>query len=245
MISIFNSRGITEHKIYVNIDVALRNYLHLFHNGHNSNALATFLCMALHVNSDGWCYPSRDTIARETALGDRAIRNALAHLRQMRIKDKRVLAHYRKISKGKWGGSIYLLFPETPHGNPPDGWEHIAEYVGTNSPPTTFDEHETVSTLLYPVGRWQVTLFRSLRSAYAAKSRRGPEKFQTEEQRVQYQEISDVLGEEDALDKLKYALGVKGMLSLSQIVAYLRGCANLNKKKGERARPMPMPIELI
>lgn len=123
MIGIFSGRGIADAaRVHAQIDVDFRNHVHVFNQRGNLNALAIFMCIALHADKDGWAWPSRDLLKRETGLSsDGAITNAIQHLRKMAIEGVRVLAHYRlKDKKNKrWDRSLYLIFPDLPHGEPP------------------------------------------------------------------------------------------------------------------------------
>lgn len=119
MIGIFHGRGITaKARVFAQIDVDLRQHLHVFNNGKNSNSLSVFLCLALHANEGGWSWPGRDLIHKETGIGTgHALSNALAHLRGVRIEEQRVFTHYRvrDPETQAWGRSAYLVFPDLKH----------------------------------------------------------------------------------------------------------------------------------
>ena len=123
MLGIFHGRGITDNaRIFAQIDVDMRESLHVFNNGRNSNSLAVFLCIALHANEGGWAWPGRDLLRKETGIStEHALSAALAHLRRAKIDGRRIFTHFRVRDKetGAWGGSAYLIFPELEHPRPP------------------------------------------------------------------------------------------------------------------------------
>lgn len=135
MIGIFNGRQLfdSDKTVFAQINVALREHLHEFNTGKNTNPFAVFMAIALHASEDGWAWPSRDLLKQETGIkSEAAITSALRHLRKMRIKGQRVFAHYRVHEKsGVWGRSAYLIFPDAEHGTAP--FEGMVEY--TTQPP--------------------------------------------------------------------------------------------------------------
>ena len=130
MIGIFQGRGIAETaRVHAQIDVDMRDHLHVFNNGRNSNALAIFLAIALHADAGGWAWPGRDLIHKETGIGTgHAMSNALGLLREARIDGHRIFAHYRvrDPETKAWGQSAYLIFPELAAGDPP--FDHLEEW---------------------------------------------------------------------------------------------------------------------
>jgi hypothetical protein len=109
--------------------VDFREHLHEFNNGRNLNALGVFLCIALHADSNGWAWPGRGLLKRETGIGtEHAMTGALAHLRKIRIQGHRVFSHYRVQNPRtkRWGRSAYLIFPDLPHG--PGPFANLVEY---------------------------------------------------------------------------------------------------------------------
>lgn len=134
MLTIFNGRGLVDKKVHAQIDVAMREHLHEFHNGSNLSALGVFLCIALHADEGGWAFPSRHLIKKETGLGELALKGAFRHLRKMRIDGHRVFAHYRTHDAAlhRWGKSAYLIFPDSAvaAGPPPPHLMPLVEYHG-------------------------------------------------------------------------------------------------------------------
>ena len=113
MISIFNGKkrslgrgGVP--KVFVQVDVDLRNHLHLFKGAR----LAVLLAIALHADEDGWAWPSYETLKRETGYGEGTIKKALADLCALEIDGQRVLLRYQPTGEGgKFGSNRYLIFP--------------------------------------------------------------------------------------------------------------------------------------
>lgn len=144
MIGIFSGRGIADTaRVHAQIDVDFRNHVHEFNSGYNLNALAVFMCIALHANQDGWAWPSRELLKKETGLStDDAISNAIKHLREMDIEGVPVLAHYRLRDKKsqRWDRSLYLIFPSLPHGEPPrELTEECKVFIVKNDEPQTIE----------------------------------------------------------------------------------------------------------
>lgn len=134
MITIFKGRKLsldgTKDEIYAQVAVALRDQIHLFHNGKNLNPFGLFMKLALHTDEHGWSYPGRANIKRSTGIsGDAAITSALKRLCAMRIEGYPVLAMYRtRDEKVQWGRTVYRLFPGAWN----DGFEHLpAEFQNT------------------------------------------------------------------------------------------------------------------
>jgi hypothetical protein len=96
---------------FVQVDVHLRQVLHLFRARRNSDAFVVFICLALHTDKNGWCFPSRKLLMRETGLSKDGVTTALRQLREMRIEGEPVLGVYRRQKRGKFGGNVYWLFP--------------------------------------------------------------------------------------------------------------------------------------
>jgi hypothetical protein len=122
MITFFNGRtrtlGGEASEVFAKVDVAFRDYIHLF-KGAN---LAVFLAIALHADGDGWAWPSYPTLACETGYSEGTIRRALAHLCKLEINGHRVLLRYQpKAHGGTFESNRYLLFPSS---------EEVAQHEG-------------------------------------------------------------------------------------------------------------------
>ena len=123
MISIFNGReralaANTTH-IFAQVSVDFRQHLH-----HLKGAkLAVFLAIALHADQNGWAYPSRATLARETGYNPDTITSALAALCQTTINGHRLLLKYQpQAVMGQFSSNHYLIFPTD---------EEIAQFEAT------------------------------------------------------------------------------------------------------------------
>ncbi len=113
MITIFNGKkralgqGGT-HSVFVQVDVDLRDHLHLLKGAR----LAVLLAIALHADEDGWAWPSYETLKRETGYGEGTIKKALADLCALEIDGQRVLLRYQPTGEGgKFESNRYLIFP--------------------------------------------------------------------------------------------------------------------------------------
>ena len=112
MISIFHGKvrglGTSKSAIFLKLQVAFREHLHHFKGA----KLAAFMAVALHMDKNGWSYPSLDTLERETSYNRTTLSSALTELCQMTINGHRVLlAIQRHKSDGSFEGNRYLLFP--------------------------------------------------------------------------------------------------------------------------------------
>jgi hypothetical protein len=113
MISIFNGRS--RHlgvggapSIYAQVDVQMREHLHLFKGA----KLAVFLAVALHADGEGRCFPSVGRLARETGYNVDTVRQALSELREMRLEGHRVVcSRQRRSEQGQMASNEYLVFP--------------------------------------------------------------------------------------------------------------------------------------
>jgi len=120
MISIFNGRkrtlGGETRDIYIQVNVDIRDHLHLFKGA----LLNVFMAIALHADEEGWAFPDYSLLAKETGYGEDTIRRALADLCDLRIEGHRVLLRYQpKRGDGTFSSNHYLLFPSV---------EEVAEY---------------------------------------------------------------------------------------------------------------------
>lgn len=104
--------------VYAQIDLEMRNYLHLLKGAR----LAILLAIALHADEDGWAWPSYSTLQRETGYSIHAIQDALEYLCKLEINDQRVLLRYQPVGEeGRFQSNRYLIFPSS---------EEITQYEG-------------------------------------------------------------------------------------------------------------------
>ncbi len=113
MITIFNGRerklGGSTTNIFAQINVEFRQHLH-----HLKGApLGVFLAISLHANANGWAWPTRELLARETGYGVQTISIALARLCEIEINGQRLLLKYQPRTgiAGTWESNNYLIFP--------------------------------------------------------------------------------------------------------------------------------------
>ena len=112
VISIFNGRkrtlGGQTSDVHIQVSISFRDYLYTLKGA----PLAIFLSIALHSNEDGWSWPSRTLISRETGYNTNTISQALSELCQTRIKDHRILLRYQpQAGNGNFKTNRYLIFP--------------------------------------------------------------------------------------------------------------------------------------
>lgn len=128
MISIFNGRSrelgdVSSKKVYVQVSVAMRRYLHKFKGA----KFSVFMAIALHANEEGWSTPSVKALRRETGYNKDTIFAALAALCQVEIEGHRVLLRSnRRGDAGTFENNSYLIFPSR---------EEVAKYEGEIGPP--------------------------------------------------------------------------------------------------------------
>jgi hypothetical protein len=91
------------------LEFEFRKYLKEFKGAR----LAVFMCIALHCDENGECYPSYDLIEDETGLTRGTIGTAINDLCELVIEGHRVLHRFReRDTAGKYiGSNHYLVFP--------------------------------------------------------------------------------------------------------------------------------------
>ena len=112
MISIFNGRertlGGCTTEIYAQVSVDFRQYLHYLKGA----KLSVFLAISLHTDADGWAWPSRALLARETGYNVRTISAILTELCQLTINGQRLLLRYQPTTGDRqFSSNHYLIFP--------------------------------------------------------------------------------------------------------------------------------------
>ena len=118
MITIFQGRKLsldgTKDEIYAQIAVTLRDKIHLFNTGRSINSFGIFICLALHVDMNGWAFPSRSLLMKETGfVSEETIGRSLKHLRGIEIDGHHFLEMYRQYNPEtkRWGKTVYRIFP--------------------------------------------------------------------------------------------------------------------------------------
>jgi DnaD/phage-associated family protein len=91
------------------LEFEFRKYLKEFKGAR----LAVFMCIALHCNENGECFPSYDLIEDETGLTRGTVATAINDLCELVIEGHRVLHRFReRDTAGKYiGSNHYLVFP--------------------------------------------------------------------------------------------------------------------------------------
>jgi DnaD/phage-associated family protein len=91
------------------LEFEFRKYLKEFKGAR----LAVFMCIALHCNENGECFPSYDLIEDETGLTRGTVATAINDLCELVIEGHRVLHRFReRDTSGKYiGSNHYLVFP--------------------------------------------------------------------------------------------------------------------------------------
>lgn len=152
MITIFRGRKLsldgTKDEIYAQVAVALRDQIHLFHNGKNLNPFGLFMKLALHTDEHGWSYPGRANIKRSTGIASNAaITSALKQLCTMRIEGYPVMAMYRtRDEKVQWGRTVYRIFPSAWN----DGFENLPKEFKNMKPIQQYTDDQPGDDL--PIG---------------------------------------------------------------------------------------------
>jgi DNA-binding transcriptional ArsR family regulator len=95
-----------EERIYVQLETAFREKQLAQLRG--AGKLAVFLCLALHINEEGLCWPSIDTISKETGYGKDTVYAALKSLEKMGF----IARKKRRDEDGaKLSTNLYQIFP--------------------------------------------------------------------------------------------------------------------------------------
>jgi hypothetical protein len=116
MITIFNGRKRSlgdgsgpQSEVFAQMSVQFRSHLHHFKGA----KLAVFLAIALHADQDGWAYPSRELLCKETGYNLTTVALALSELCEESIEGHRVLlrGQPRMAKGGTFANNTYLIFP--------------------------------------------------------------------------------------------------------------------------------------
>lgn len=118
MISIFNGRKRTlgvsaKGGIYAQLDVQFRKRISDF-TAQGPSVLAVFLCVALHIDADGWAElpGGLKQIAKETGLSEITVSTAIGKLCAMTLDGQRVMLAYQlRKAHQRFTPYRYLVFP--------------------------------------------------------------------------------------------------------------------------------------
>lgn len=113
ILQIYNGKnrgfGGTEEGGWVKLGFEFREYMHHFKGA----KLSVLLCLILHSDEDGRCWPSYATISEETGLNPDTISIALNELCEMTIEGQRVLLRYNHSTHIPLGSNHYIVFPSS------------------------------------------------------------------------------------------------------------------------------------
>lgn len=96
-----------EERVYVQLETAFREQQLAQLRG--GAKLAVFLCLALHINEEGLCWPSISLISKETGYGKDAIYEALEGLETMGYIERK---KRREKKSNKLTTNLYQIFPK-------------------------------------------------------------------------------------------------------------------------------------
>jgi hypothetical protein len=114
MITVFNGKsfGLSGEKAsgFVQIDRLLVDHITNF----TPSGFVVFMVIVMHVDNEGYCWPSIKRLTECTGLSEATVRNALHYLTGMKINDKRLLEiNSRTSSNGRTTSNGYKLFPDS------------------------------------------------------------------------------------------------------------------------------------
>jgi hypothetical protein len=114
MITVFNGKsfGLSGERSsgFVQIDRLLVEHLATF----TPSGFVVFMAIVMHVDNDGYCWPSVKRLVECTGLSETTVKTALHYLTGMRINDKRILAvNPRTSPSGRTTSNGYKLFPDS------------------------------------------------------------------------------------------------------------------------------------
>ena len=139
MISIFNgsTRGFdtAESTTFVQVHHRILHHLKAF----TASEWMVFTALALHMDANGFCFPSIDGISSMTGLSESTVRRCLHSLREVKINGRFVLAvRDRYDHNGRQTSNGYFLFPDSAEGVKTDRVEGVTsdreEGVKTDTP---------------------------------------------------------------------------------------------------------------
>jgi len=74
-----------------------------------AGAIAVYVSLCRHADNEQKCFPSQKTIAKETKLGERTVRNIIKKLEKYRV----IEITKERSSQGKWLNNVYWLLDKT------------------------------------------------------------------------------------------------------------------------------------
>lgn len=114
MITVFNGRsfGLSGEKSsgFVQIDRLLVDHITEF----TPSGFVVFMVIVMHVDNNGYCWPSIKRLVECTGLSEATVRNSLHYLTGMKINGKRLLEiNGRTSPSGRTTSNGYKLFPDS------------------------------------------------------------------------------------------------------------------------------------
>jgi hypothetical protein len=106
----YGGAQVTEERVYIQLETSFREQQLAQLKG--GAKLAVFICLALHINEEGLCWPSIALICRETGYSKDAVYEALHGLELMGYiaRKKR-----REAKTSKLTTNLYQIFPKAYH----------------------------------------------------------------------------------------------------------------------------------
>jgi hypothetical protein len=163
MITIFNGgrRSLSEGAdvTYVQVHHAMVKHLHLF----TPAGWALFTALSLHMDNNGYCFPSMPQLEGVTGMSLPTIRRAFEVLLELRVDGKRILAKRERFTaSGRQTSNGYWLFPDC------EGGSHILE-----GDPTKYERGEGIKSCT-PINNNHIEL-ESNEQVITPRKRKGPQ----------------------------------------------------------------------
>jgi len=119
MITVFNGKsfGLSGERSsgFVQIDRLLVNHITSF----TPSGFVVFMALVMHVDNDGYCWPSIKRLVECTGLSETTVKTALHYLTGMKINEKRLLEiNARTSPNGRTTSNGYKLFPDSVEHKP-------------------------------------------------------------------------------------------------------------------------------
>jgi hypothetical protein len=119
MITVFNGKsfGLLGGKSsgFVQIDRLLVDHIKSF----TPSGFVVFMAIVMHVDNEGYCWPSIRRLCECTGLSETTVKSALHYLTGMKINEKRLLeVNARTSPNGRTTSNGYKLFPDSVDHNP-------------------------------------------------------------------------------------------------------------------------------
>lgn len=114
MITVFNGKSFglsgASSSGFVQIDRLLVHHISSF----TPSGFVTFMALVMHVDNEGYCWPSIKRLCECTGLSETTVKSALHHLTTMKINDCRLLEiNARTSPNGRTTSNGYKLFPDS------------------------------------------------------------------------------------------------------------------------------------